>query len=131
VDSGESNTSGRPRAGARPWPIAGAFALTALAGVLMTTPYLARAEPAGQRDEPVPDAGATDEATENGAAEPSTRAIPGVNGYVDLLPDVAIRCRAEPGRTDRAGRGRNPRLFCAEVRPRVPHRRRPLDGFWG
>jgi hypothetical protein len=145
VDS--RNSSG----GARTWPIAGCVALTALAGVLMATPYLARAEPrgavgerrgpgpapgAGSDSDPaplVPDAGATDE-----PAVPSAEASsdPGrkVTGYVELLPDVAIQCLAHPRNTDRTGRSHDPRLWCAEVEPRSRRARGPFRGrplFWG
>lgn len=134
VNSRESSGGARPRT----WPIAGGVALTALAGVLMATPYLARAEPrgaVGERRGPdpaplAPEVGATDEPAAEASSEPGRK----VTGYVDLLPDVAIKCLAHPRNTDRTGRSHDPRLLCAEVEPRSRRERGPFRGrplFWG
>jgi hypothetical protein len=119
--------------------------LTALAGVLLATPHLVRADPrpaagrAGDRPAPGPAPGpaarpsdetATDQATES-APDPMASPTGKVTGYAELLPDVAIRCVADPRHSDRkTGRSRDPRLLCAEVPPRGTYRKRPLDGFW-
>jgi hypothetical protein len=108
------------------------------------TPYLARAEGreaaahgADRRPRAdtvaAPDPGATDEPNANGGAPsaPDPTNSPAV-GFVQLLPDVAIKCVAD--RRRHGSDVRNARLLCAEVRPRVRgrHRGRPIfDGFWG